>query len=50
MVVITIITQFQIGDNLYNKELISPKMKSYLIVDGIVTIIILLSLVYRELI
>jgi len=47
--IISLITAFNIGDRLYNNLKITDKMKNYLNRDGIMTILILSSIVYREL-
>lgn len=50
MIIISIVTAFQTGDKVYEKSEITGKMKNILRIDGIVSMLVLSIIIYRELI
>jgi hypothetical protein len=50
MIIVSIVTAFQTGDKIYDKSEITKPMRNQLIIDGIVSMIILSTIVYQELI
>jgi len=50
MIIISIVTAFQTGDKVYEKSEITRKMKNILRIDGIISMLVLSIIIYRELI